>query len=167
MEKHKQYNLNSKNSENDNSSSILNQNKTQYEKDWVSSESILRSDKTLNIKDKFLINESDIIMRLGQTWKRTAVNTLVTGSVYSVTTNDFLIGVTNLSYAPTIGLPQPRLVGEGKAFVIKDEAGGAGTTTITIVSTDGVLLDGATSVTLPNNYSSRTMYTDGANYFTI
>lgn len=126
-----------------------------------------RLDKDQNIKDRHIVTDQETKMLHGQKIRRTFFNTVASGSVYSLATNEYLLGVTNLSYAPTIGLPQPKLVGEGKTYLIKDEAGGAGTTTITIVSAGEETIDGASTTTLINNYALKGFYSDGANWFII
>lgn len=137
----------------------------QSNQDFVSSGNVARTDKTLNVKDRFVANDIETITKMGQKFKRTAFSTLVSGSVYSVAATDYLIGITSLSYAPTVGLPRPQLVAEGKTFIIKDEVGGAGTTTITVRSAGEETIDGASTTTLTNNYEALEFYTDGANWF--
>lgn len=88
-----------------------------------------------------------------------------TGTTYSTAATDFLIGVTSLVNAPTIGLPRPKFVGPGKTYVIKDEVGGAATTTITVVSQGEETIDGASSFAISTNYEAITFYSDGANWF--
>lgn len=134
--------------------------------EFVSLGNIARMDKTLNVKDKVIINDIEVIARLGQVFKRTSFSTLVTGSVYTVAISDYLVGITSLSYAPSVGLPKPSLVGDGKAYIIKDEVGGAGTTTITIRSVGEETIDGASTSTLTTNYQAKRFYSDGANWFT-
>jgi hypothetical protein len=117
------------------------------------------------IKDNFSTDEKETWLKRGQKFNRTIFNTLVSGSVYSSSANDYLIGITSLSYAPNVGLPRPKLVGAGKTYIVKDEAGGAGTTTITVRSAAEETIDGAATSTLTTNYQSKSFYTDGANWF--
>jgi hypothetical protein len=112
------------------------------------------------VKDYFIVNDTDAIFRRGQTIARKATN-----ASYSVSTSDYLVPVTSLATAPTIGLPRPRNVGVGKVYIVKDEVGGAGTTTITIRSEGEETIDGAATATLTTNYQSKSFYTDGANWF--
>lgn len=134
--------------------------------DYVPSGNVLRFDKTVNVKDKHVMGDKEWRTVLGQTFGRTAFSTLVTGSVYSVAVSDYLIGVTSLSYAPSVGLPSPKNVGPGKHYIIKDEAGGAATTTITIRSAAEETIDGAATTTITSNYGTKELYSDGANWFT-
>lgn len=140
--------------------------KIRNESDFISSDSVLRTDKILNIKDRVIINDKDLINRVGQTFSRTPFTVSSTNAVYSVAAQDFLIGVTSLVFAPFIGLPKPSLAGVGKNYIVKDEAGGAATTTITIQSAGEENIDGASSSTITTNYGSKEFYTDGANWFT-
>lgn len=153
MTDHEQYNLEKKTPEN-----II--------PDYTSNGSVIRTDKTFNIKNQFIMDDDQAINRLGQTFGRTEVDTLLTGSVYSASVRDFLIGITSLSYSPSIGLPSPLLVGPGKHFIVKDEVGGAAATTITIRSEGEKLIDGAATATITTNYGSKEFYTNGANWFT-
>lgn len=98
----------------------------------------------------------------GQKFKRTAVS----GASNTISAADYLIAVTSLALAPTIGLPRPSLVGSGKTFIVKDEVGGAATTTVTIVSAGEETIDGASSATITANYGSKDFYTDGTAWFT-
>ena len=134
---------------------------------FVVSANIIRSDKTFNIKDRFIVNDKEVINRIGQVFNRTTFSTLVSGSVYSASAVDYLIGITSLSYAPTIGLPRPSLIGPGKTYIIKDEVGGALTTNITIRSVGEETINGAATNTIITNYGAVTLYSDGANWFTI
>ncbi len=151
MEDHNQYNLNQ---------GIPNDG-------WVSSSSVIRTDKDFIVKDFFLVNNTDAIFRKGQIVNRKTINTLITGANLTLTTSDYLVGLTNLSYSPSIGLPLPRIVGSGKTYIIKDETGGAVTTTITIRSDGEKLIDGASTSTITTAYGSRMLYSDGANWFTL
>lgn len=123
---------------------------------------LLRTDKDLSIKERFKVNNTEVAIILGQRLKRTAVR----GAVNTLAMSDYLVGVTALAEAPSIGLPDPRLAVDGKTFVVKDEVGGAATTTITIRSENELTIDGASSATITTNYGSKAFYTDGTNWFT-
>jgi hypothetical protein len=116
----------------------------------------------LNIKNVFEANDREFRQPHGQRFHRTAIANIN----YTLSTADYLVGVTSLVIAPSIGLPLPSLVGAGKHFKIKDEVGGAATTTITIRSDGERLIDGATSLTITTNYGARSIYTNGTDYFT-
>ena len=133
--------------------------------DFVSSHNILRTDKTLNIKDRFIANDNEFVNKYGQTFGRTIFSTLIQGSVYTASVSDYLIGITSLSYAASVGLPRPKDVGPGKTYIVKDEVGSSTTTTITIRSVGEENIDGASSATITTNYASKSFYSDGANWF--
>lgn len=123
----------------------------------------LKTAKDLYIKEVFAVTNTETALKRGQRFNRTAFS----GANYTASTSDYLISLTSLAIAPTIGLPLPPLVGTGKTFIVKDEVGGAGTTTITIASEGEKNIDGASTSTLTTNYQSKTFYTDGSNWFTI
>lgn len=126
---------------------------------------INRTDKDLNIKNLHTITDVETTVNHGQKFKNRSFSTLVTGAVHSITATDYLVGCTSLSYAVNIGLPLPSLVGAGKTFIIKDEVGGAATTTITISSAGEKTIDGASTSTITTNYGVKHFYSDGANWF--
>lgn len=129
-------------------------------------ENIVKTDRDLSVKDFFKVDDIEVSLLKGQRFKRTAFSTLASGSRYSVIRSDYLVGITHLSYAPSIGLPRPMDVGAGKVYIVKDEAGGAGSTTITVRSAGEETIDGSSSSTITSNYGSKEYYTDGANWFT-
>ena len=129
-------------------------------------ENLLATAKDIVVKNKISLTDKEFNNQVGFKFFRRGFSTLVSGSVYSVIATDFLIGVTHLSYAPTIGLPRPKIVGAGKHYIVKDEAGGALTTTITVQSAGEETIDGAATSTIIINYDSKEFYTDGANWFT-
>lgn len=131
----------------------------------IDSPNVHRIDKTLNIKNFYEFNDIEARLGKGQKFNRTPFNTL-NGSVYSAAVQDYLIGVTSLSYAASVGLPRPKLVGVGKTYIVKDEVGGATSTTITVRSAAEENIDGASTSTITVNYGSKEYYTDGANWFT-
>ena len=70
--------------------------------------------------------------------------------------------------ARTITMPSAATVGAGKTYIIKDESGGAATNNISIASVSSQTFDGAASPLVINtNYGTKTLYSDGANWFTI
>ncbi len=123
---------------------------------------VLKTAKDLYIKEVFSVTNTETALKKGQRLNRTAVR----GANYTASTSDYLIGLTSLAIAPSIGLPLPSLVGTGKTFIVKDEVGGAGTTTITVRSEGEKNIDGATTSTLTTAYQARRYYTDGSNWFT-
>lgn len=95
--------------------------------------------------------------------RATATNT-------TITTDDYLIAVTDTSVARTITLPLAGSVGASatyiREFVIKDESGGAGTNTITITRSGGNTIDGANDVFISSNHGKVTVFSNGTNWFT-
>lgn len=123
---------------------------------------ILKTAKDLVIKAVFTVDNKESAQLKGQRLGRT----FITQALYTLATSDFLVACGNLGVAPTYGLPLPSLVGAGKTFVVKDEVGGAGTTTITVRSDGEKAIDGALTSTLTTNYQSKRFYSDGSNWFT-
>ena len=155
MEEHKQYNLEPKQEQNPIQNAGI-----------IDSPNVYRLDKTLNIKDFYSLNDQEFRNSKGQKFNRTPFAVTSINAVYSVAVQDYLIGVTSLVFAPSIGLPKPSLVGTGKTYIIKDEVGEAGTTTITVRSANEELIDGASTSTITTNYASKGYYSNGANWFT-
>lgn len=125
---------------------------------------VLKTAKDQSIKDKHIVNDVETAMLHGQKFSNRSFSTLVTGAVHTISATDYLVGVTSLSYAPLIGLPLPSLVGAGKSFIIKDEAGGAATTTITISSAGEKNIDGSSTTTITTNYGAKRLYSDGSQW---
>lgn len=93
----------------------------------------------------------------------------VTGS-YSVTLSDYYIGVDASTPGPlvVITLPSAAAAGNGKVFVIKDEAGYSSTRNINIAPTGSDSVDGsALGYTLVINYESITVVSDGVSKWYI
>ena len=59
----------------------------------------------------------------------------------------------------------PGSLATGQIQIVKDEAGAAGSHTITITPASGTI-DGAASKTITTNYGSLKVYSNGSNYFT-
>lgn len=126
------------------------------------SANVLKTAKDVYIKNVFSATDTEVSQLAGLRIGRTAVR----GAVTTVSTSDYLIGVTALAVATSIGLPLPAKLGSGKTYIIKDEAGGANTTNITIRSEGEKTIDGASSTTLNTAYQVKRFYTDGSNWFT-
>lgn len=81
---------------------------------------------------------------------------IVNGPIYKIKERDYYIGV-NYSGAVTITLPKGNR--EGKIFIVKDELGEASKGTnrnITIIPSNGDLIDGKTKVILAYDYGALT-----------
>lgn len=131
------------------------------QEDFSSSPSKVSTNKVLSVKTTFVADETNVKFLRGQMLNRKSMS-----GNYSLATTDFLLGITSLAVAPTIGLPRPSLVGIGKTYIIKDEAGGSATTTITVKSEGEKTIDGSASTTLTSNFSAKSFYSDGNNWFT-
>lgn len=82
--------------------------------------------------------------------------TEVTGT-YTIADSDHYLAVQG-GYTVTLSGPL-----EGRRVVVKDEAGTAGSSTITVAGT----IDGATNKTITTNYGSLHLISDGTNWFII
>lgn len=107
-------------------------------------------------------------------------NGFITGSIYSyskkttsynMAASDAIIGVSG-SAASTIRLPDHTTCVNGQYFIIKDEAGNAGTYNITIsgsASPGTDTIDGQLGALLSNNYAAVTIYrgSDSGKFFIV
>ena len=93
-------------------------------------------------------------------------NAIVTN--YTVTSNDSIIAV-NATASLAITLPAASTLSAGQCFLVKDEAGNAGTHNISITRSAGTsdTIDGETSLTLNNDDVAVSLYTDGSNKYFI
>jgi hypothetical protein len=87
--------------------------------------------------------------------------TTVADAAYTMLTSDFLVAYTSLTATRAVTLPSAASA-SGQHFVIKDEAGTAGTNNITIVGT----VDGASNPTAVNsNFGVKKLYSTGTAWF--
>lgn len=85
---------------------------------------------------------------------------------YTLTSSDYIIGVTDTSAARVMSLPAAPSTGQ--VFVIKDQSGAASNGNLSVDVTGGVVtIDGATSYVISSNYGSITVYFNGTNYSVI
>lgn|SRR3990167_946426 len=151
MTEHKQYNLP------DVQNNVRNENP-----DFVSVGNIVRTDKDLNIKNQFNINNVEAHNKIGS-----KINVKNVDASYAIQLTDFLIAVTNVGTARTITLPKPSVAGFSKVFIVKDASGSALTTTITIAPNGTELINGDTTLLINTNYGAVGIYTDSVNWFTV
>jgi hypothetical protein len=111
----------------------------------------------LSIKDGALLEFNG-----GLKMKRTTVN----DTAYTALVGDYIIGVIALTASRTISLPPVATAGAGKIYVIKDEAGAAGTYPIVIDPDGAELIDGGATKTINANYNAYTVYCTGTAWFT-
>jgi hypothetical protein len=83
------------------------------------------------------------------------------GTNYGAQITDYYIGC---SAGITVSLPNGATLTAGKQYVIKDEAGTASTSRITITPYSGNLIDGSSSAILSINYAAVTVYWTGAKW---
>lgn len=134
-------------------------------KDFDSAGNIVRTDKDLNVKNFFIVNNVEAQNKIGNKINVTLV-TQSMSSVYTVSRTDFVVAVQDVGVSRTVKLPQPSLAGFGKVFIIKDASGSAAATTIAITPFSTETIDGDTSNGITSNYGFKGFYTDGTNWFT-
>jgi len=81
---------------------------------------------------------------------------------YTILSTDYLIGVSSSSSAITVTLPSGIA---NMNYVIKDESGNCGTYNITIATTSGQTIDGASSYIMAINYEAIGLYFNGTSWF--
>jgi hypothetical protein len=92
---------------------------------------------------------------------------LARSSSYSVTLNDYIIGMTSVTGSPVITLPTSNLF-SGVTCIVKDLTGQASETNyIEIAPQGGKLIDGQSSYKITVPYESVTIISDGTNWFII
>lgn len=80
--------------------------------------------------------------------------------------DDYYIAYTDTTAAWVLTLPSAATVGANKAFIIKDETGGAGANNITVTPAGAETIDGAATFVIGTNYGTCRLISDGANWFT-
>lgn len=112
--------------------------------------------RNIGLKDNsanlFLLNRCRLVM---STTASVILPGDVGGTIYNCTTTKaitFIVG---------------SLLNNGQTIVVKDAAGDALISPITITPDGGKLIDGAASIQVNSNYGSKEIYFDGTNYFTI
>jgi hypothetical protein len=89
---------------------------------------------------------------------------------YTATGADDLIAYSTLSAPRTVTLPDATTVASSTSaqlIEVKDETGNAATSNITIATTGGQTIDGASTAVINTAYGSITFYTNGTNWFTM
>lgn len=127
--------------------------------------SILASDgKTAPLWISGLPTNSSFVIGLngGQAVRRTTVS----DASYTALAIDYIIAYTSLTTGRTVTLKDATTLDSGQTYVIKDEAGTAGTNNITIATTGGQTIDGAATKVINTNYGSMKLYSNGSNWYT-
>lgn len=94
-----------------------------------------------------------------------AKRTTVSDVAYTVLSTDYLVSYTTLTATRAVTLPAASSVGSAfspQFFIIKDEAGTAGTNALTFAAN----IDGATGKSISSNYGFIRLYSNGIAYFT-
>ena len=87
---------------------------------------------------------------------------------YTVTTNDYFIGVNTSGGAVTLTLPAAAAANDGQEWVIKDEGGNAGSNNITITgSNDTNTIDGGVNALINSEHGAINIYCDGVSKYFI
>ena len=90
-----------------------------------------------------------------------------TGTTYTVTEQDYIIGVSaSATTACTITIPTDLLV-LGRVIIVDDLGGGANSQNITIGTEGTETIDGGNTATISTNYGSLGLYSDGTNWFSF
>ena len=106
---------------------------------------------------------NEIIISATGTTTLTVSTVLHAASPYTVLSTDEFISADVTAGVITIKLPNAPST--GRTYIIKDKAGLAGTSNITITTVGGsVTIDGATSYVMNTNYESISVIFDGSNY---
>lgn len=94
--------------------------------------------------------------------------TTVNAATYDVLATDDILNVTYTSTGAvtSIDLKTAQLA-SGRTIVIKDAGGNASVNSITVTTEGEETIDGVATAVINTNYSSITLYCDGANYFII
>jgi hypothetical protein len=79
--------------------------------------------------------------------------TTVADANYTILSTDYLIVYTSLTTGRTVTLPTAVSI-TGREYIIKDEAGTAGTNNITVATTGGQTIDGAANKVINTNYGA-------------
>lgn len=125
---------------------------------------ILRTDKDLNIKTKHVVTDTETAILHGQ---RIHITSIISGAGTTTfaKSNDYLLTIEDLAVARSVELPSAVVAKRGKAFIVKDLVGGAGSTTITIASKEGETIDGSATATITSNYGVSRLFCDGTNWY--
>jgi hypothetical protein len=105
----------------------------------------------------------------GRVWNTAGVKmnrTTVADAAYTVLGSDYIIAYTSLTTGRAVTLPAPSSTNSGQIFIVKDEAGSAGTNNLTVSGASGNI-DGAASYVISTNYGLARFYSNGSNYFTV
>ena len=87
---------------------------------------------------------------------------------YTLSSSDYIVGVTAVSGGKTMTLPSAASVGVGKIFIIKDQSGlASGSDSITIAPTGSEKIDGESNYVISVPYESIMVVSNGSNWFIV
>ena len=85
---------------------------------------------------------------------------------YTVTDNDYYIGVTNTAARRSIKLPSA-WGRAGRVYVIKDESGQAAAHPISVGASDAETIDGERTLTISTNHGVLRVISSGTSWFSM
>jgi len=134
--------------------------------DFQSAGNVLRTDKSLFIKDKFNVNDIEAHNKIGSKINLHIIQQ-ADSATYNIQLTDFIIDISNAGVARTINLPKASLAGLGKVYIVKDSSGSISSTTITIDPDGTETINGDTSYVISTNFGSVGLYCNGSNWLTV
>ena len=134
--------------------------------DFQSAGNTLRTDKSLFIKDKFNVNDTEAHNKIGSKVNLHVIQQ-ADSATYNILLTDFIVDISNAGVARTINLPKASLAGFGKVYIVKDSSGSISSTTITVTPNGTELINGDTSYVISTNFGSVGLYCNGSNWLTV
>lgn len=119
------------------------------------------------IPNEILINDGTGVLSWVRYFTNLTFSRIVQNTSSPIPSNHSLTVATTLSAPITYTLAAATTWTVGQIATIKDESGTAGTNTITIASSGGDTIDGASSITISTNYGSVNLYCDGVSKFYV
>lgn len=118
------------------------------ESDFLSTETMARTDKDLNIKNFFIFDDFEF-----SNFKGERLNLKVINEDYYIQPNDLIVGVISTTAVRTVYLPKISMVGFGKHYTIAD-IGGSATSNLITINGNGSTINGETTKGISTNYKS-------------
>lgn len=107
---------------------------------------------------------SNNVLKLGGGLK---LNRKTTTSHMTAAIADYYIGTDSTSGPISVRLPNAAALEDGQTYVVKDEAGVAGSNNVTILASGSQTIDGQNSVVLESPFASLQLYCNGTNKYFI
>lgn len=127
---------------------------------------ILHTDRDLNVKGRFTVNDIETKSYHGQ---KERLRIIVAGFDTTIYTEleDYGLAINSVAAtSPTILLPKAPIAGIGKVYVVKDFSGDAQATTIVVRAGGEATIDGATTNSVDTDYGVKKYISNGTNWFT-